>query len=329
MNPHELASLDGRYFGPLPIASIAGLAEPLWTSAQDRSWGLSAPARRPVCLSCRHSSGEHHGSHDTHYRPHPDDGPEDHARTELAPVGRSTVGILSVGPAPPQVLKSMEDAVRAARDTQPNTVGTGSVSPACRAHLDPSRRRCSPHAPTSPRPHAGSRSSASCAEPPPARKETRTAAPLRPGTDRGSGPITALPTWFWRQLPKATHPISGCQPGQEMTPAKSALQGIPHHPTRRRRRLHPPRRTTMNAPARAPSFRSWRSPPTVRRASVPQATGPPSNRRSSHALAVIVFGLPSSSRTGAPVASLIEIGAIRALTLFAGHISRVGRKMYA
>jgi type IV secretory pathway protease TraF len=37
MNPHEPASLDGRYFGPLPIASIAGLAEPLWTSAQDRS----------------------------------------------------------------------------------------------------------------------------------------------------------------------------------------------------------------------------------------------------------------------------------------------------
>jgi type IV secretory pathway protease TraF len=29
MNPHEPASLDGRYFGPLPIASIAGLAAPL------------------------------------------------------------------------------------------------------------------------------------------------------------------------------------------------------------------------------------------------------------------------------------------------------------
>jgi conjugative transfer signal peptidase TraF len=45
MNPHAPASLDGRYFGPLPIASIAGLAEPLWTSAQDRSCGLSAPCR--------------------------------------------------------------------------------------------------------------------------------------------------------------------------------------------------------------------------------------------------------------------------------------------
>jgi conjugative transfer signal peptidase TraF len=52
MNPYEPASLDGRYFGPLPIGSIAGLAEPLWTPARDRSCGLSAPARRPVCLPC-------------------------------------------------------------------------------------------------------------------------------------------------------------------------------------------------------------------------------------------------------------------------------------
>jgi hypothetical protein len=45
MNPHEPASLDGRYFGPLPIASIAGRAAPLWTSAQDRSCGgLNAAA---------------------------------------------------------------------------------------------------------------------------------------------------------------------------------------------------------------------------------------------------------------------------------------------
>jgi conjugative transfer signal peptidase TraF len=47
MNPHEPASLDGRYFGPLPIASVAGLAEPLWTSAQDRSCGLSASRTPP------------------------------------------------------------------------------------------------------------------------------------------------------------------------------------------------------------------------------------------------------------------------------------------
>jgi hypothetical protein len=62
MNPDEPGSLDGRYFGPLPIASIAGLAEPLWTSAQDRPCGLNpAPipghprfnhACPPVCLPC-------------------------------------------------------------------------------------------------------------------------------------------------------------------------------------------------------------------------------------------------------------------------------------
>jgi hypothetical protein len=46
------------------------------------------------------------------------------------------------------------------------------------------------------------------------------------------------------------------------------------------RRRHPPRRMMTNAPARAPSFRSWRSPPTVRRASVLQATGLPlANRK--------------------------------------------------
>jgi conjugative transfer signal peptidase TraF len=32
MNPDEPASLDGRYFGPLPISTIAGRAEPLWVS---------------------------------------------------------------------------------------------------------------------------------------------------------------------------------------------------------------------------------------------------------------------------------------------------------
>jgi conjugative transfer signal peptidase TraF len=42
MNPDEPASLDGRYFGPIPLAAIAGLAEPLWTSATDRSCGSDA-----------------------------------------------------------------------------------------------------------------------------------------------------------------------------------------------------------------------------------------------------------------------------------------------
>jgi conjugative transfer signal peptidase TraF len=35
MNPAEPASLDGRYFGPIPVSAIAGCAEPLWTSAEN------------------------------------------------------------------------------------------------------------------------------------------------------------------------------------------------------------------------------------------------------------------------------------------------------
>jgi conjugative transfer signal peptidase TraF len=42
MNPDEPASLDGRYFGPIPLAAIAGRAEPLWTSGADRSCGFDA-----------------------------------------------------------------------------------------------------------------------------------------------------------------------------------------------------------------------------------------------------------------------------------------------
>jgi conjugative transfer signal peptidase TraF len=33
MNADEPASLDGRYFGPLPVSSIVGRADPFWTSA--------------------------------------------------------------------------------------------------------------------------------------------------------------------------------------------------------------------------------------------------------------------------------------------------------
>jgi conjugative transfer signal peptidase TraF len=44
MNPDEPASLDGRYFGPLSIAAIAGLAEPLWTSAEHRPCESDRPA---------------------------------------------------------------------------------------------------------------------------------------------------------------------------------------------------------------------------------------------------------------------------------------------
>jgi type IV secretory pathway protease TraF len=35
MNPNESASLDGRYFGPIPVSSIVGRAERLWTFAED------------------------------------------------------------------------------------------------------------------------------------------------------------------------------------------------------------------------------------------------------------------------------------------------------
>jgi conjugative transfer signal peptidase TraF len=35
MNLDEPASLDGRYFGPIPTSAIAGRAEPLWTSAEN------------------------------------------------------------------------------------------------------------------------------------------------------------------------------------------------------------------------------------------------------------------------------------------------------
>ena len=32
MNPRSADSLDGRYFGPLPAASIVGRAIPLWVN---------------------------------------------------------------------------------------------------------------------------------------------------------------------------------------------------------------------------------------------------------------------------------------------------------
>ncbi len=34
MNRDEAASLDGRYFGPIPVTAIVGRALPLWTSAR-------------------------------------------------------------------------------------------------------------------------------------------------------------------------------------------------------------------------------------------------------------------------------------------------------
>ena len=35
MNWQSAASLDGRYFGPLPVSTITGRADPLWTREED------------------------------------------------------------------------------------------------------------------------------------------------------------------------------------------------------------------------------------------------------------------------------------------------------
>ena len=35
MNWDEPASLDGRYFGPIPLHAVAGRAVPLWTFEED------------------------------------------------------------------------------------------------------------------------------------------------------------------------------------------------------------------------------------------------------------------------------------------------------
>jgi conjugative transfer signal peptidase TraF len=35
MNPRSAVSLDGRYFGVLPVTAIVGRAEPLWVSRED------------------------------------------------------------------------------------------------------------------------------------------------------------------------------------------------------------------------------------------------------------------------------------------------------
>jgi hypothetical protein len=79
------------------------------------------------------------------------------------------------------------------------------------------------------------------------------------------------------QLPKATHPISKCQPGQETTPAKSALQAS---------RNTTPATAPFPTPddderaCQSPLFPVMAKPPTVCRASVPQAIGLPlANRK--------------------------------------------------
>ncbi|MBO1325598.1 S26 family signal peptidase [Acetobacter sp. TBRC 12305] len=44
MNTHEPRSLDGRYFGPLPVSSVIGRATPLWVAADSvPAASLSSP----------------------------------------------------------------------------------------------------------------------------------------------------------------------------------------------------------------------------------------------------------------------------------------------
>lgn len=161
MNPDEPASLDGRYFGPIPLAAIAGLAEPLWTSTEDRSGGVDASpmpvsgrdGRTPTTLrpvrECRlafhvlHVRGEH-GPHDAHYRLRPDGRSEDHTCADLAPVWRRTVGVLGVRPASTAGFPTRRGMPSMARGSRRAMPPSGSAPPACRALLDPSRQRRSP-----------------------------------------------------------------------------------------------------------------------------------------------------------------------------------------
>ncbi len=67
MNWQSADSLDGRYFGPLPAASILGRAVPLWTFAEP-SLCRSSAGDHPSLCSChaRHNTPpERHPSHRT------------------------------------------------------------------------------------------------------------------------------------------------------------------------------------------------------------------------------------------------------------------------
>ena len=48
MNPDEPASLDGRYFGPIPSAAIVGQAEPIWTFAKQFRCYSGASSKREL-----------------------------------------------------------------------------------------------------------------------------------------------------------------------------------------------------------------------------------------------------------------------------------------
>jgi hypothetical protein len=95
----------------------------------------------------------------------------------LAPVGRRTMGILGVGPAPAAGPPKHGGRHRCRPWHSRKISPSGSAWPACRARLERSRRRRSPHARTSPRPRVRSRSLLSCAGPPVAQRATRFTAP--------------------------------------------------------------------------------------------------------------------------------------------------------
>jgi hypothetical protein len=109
-------------FQTLPIASIAGLAEPLWTSAQDRSCGLALPyaARFAFHVATLEVNTMDLTTLITACTLTVD--PKImHALTWHQSGGEPWAFSVS-GQHRPQVLRSTEDAVRAARDTQPNAV---------------------------------------------------------------------------------------------------------------------------------------------------------------------------------------------------------------
>jgi hypothetical protein len=125
-------------------------------------------------------------------------------------------------------IKMMDDCRncddRAAEKCRPMS-SSRSASMVGRARLDSSRRGCSPHTHIA----SAARHIAQFVEF--CRASTRSNGDLNhcavaASHDRGSGPITALPTGFWRPLPK----ISRSRPARESTTPKSARHGIP--PTR-------------------------------------------------------------------------------------------------
>jgi conjugative transfer signal peptidase TraF len=187
MNPDEPVSLDGRYFGPIPSATIGGLAEPLWTSMRlrrlpDAGQQPRSPAFRPCCARSDNVSLP---SVSSTLEVNTNGPPTLIAACALtvdpkimhALIWHQSGGepwLFSVsGQRQPQVLRSMGDAIGAARGTQPDDVairvGLAGLPGTPRAVT---ATMFAP-APTSSRPHARSLSLRRCAGPLLARRATR------------------------------------------------------------------------------------------------------------------------------------------------------------